>query len=156
MPNTEPFLPDLLPYLLQRASYLVTREFHRELKLDGVSVSRWRMLAWLSDNEPYSINRLAGQLMLRQPSVTDLVAKAVRDGLVEKSTDPADGRRVQLRLTRKGRNLAETLKDKARIAETNVAETFGPTRTASMKAALRELIDWAEDDQNGTRANKTR
>ncbi len=89
-------LGELLPYLLQRSSYLITARFHSYMKLNGVSVSRWRMLAWLLENEPYSINDLSRQLLLKQPTVTQLVDKAVRDGLLRKQTDKGDGRPLQL------------------------------------------------------------
>jgi DNA-binding MarR family transcriptional regulator len=128
MSKKEPFLQDLLPYLLQRSSYLVTRRFHRTLQLSGVSVSRWRMLVCLFENEPYTVNQLAEQLMLRQPSVTILVDNGVNDGLLKKNSDPADGRRVQVRLSKAGHKLAESLKVEARQAEADFIRSIGHTQ----------------------------
>lgn len=144
MSEAEPQLRDLLPYLLQRASFLVTRAFHRQLQLSGVSVSRWRMLAWLSEHEPYSVSELAEQLMLRQPTVTRLVRDAVADGLVLKTPDPADARRAQIRLTPGGRRLVASLWRQARAAEAAIIADHGPEHTAAVKDALRRLIDDAE------------
>jgi len=150
MPKNESFLQDLLPYLLQRSSYLVTRRFHRTLQLSGVSVSRWRMLAWLSENEPYTVNQLAEQLMLRQPSVTILVDNAVDDGLLEKHSDPADGRRVRVRLSQAGRKLAESLKGQARQAEEDLIRNIGHTQVQDAKKVLRTLIESAEVESMNT------
>ncbi len=146
MPHDARLLPDLLPYLLQRASYLVTRQFHRHLQLNGVSVSRWRMLAWLSENQPYSVNQLAEQLMLRQPTVTKLIDDAVRDGLVKKTVDRTDARRIEVRLRAKGRRLAEDLKERARRAEADFIGSFGRARTDDVKNILRSLIDYAQSN----------
>lgn len=133
-------LSELLPYLLQRASFLVTEEFHKNLRLNGVSVSRWRMLAWLSENQPFSINDLSQQLMLKQPSVTTLVDRAVQDGLLRKTTDKNDGRRVLVTLTRRGERLASELKKSALDAERLLEESLGSERSIAVKSELRKLI----------------
>jgi DNA-binding MarR family transcriptional regulator len=52
--------------------------------------------------EPMGINQLADRLRLSGAFVTNEVNKLVSDGLVEKTTHPSDGRRVQLALTEKG------------------------------------------------------
>ena len=104
------------------------------------------MLAWLSENEPYTVNQLAEQLMLRQPSVTTLVDNGVNDGLLEKTSDPADGRRVQVRLSKAGHKLAESLKGQARQAEVDIIESIGQTQVQEAKNVLRKLIECAEED----------
>jgi len=138
-------LSELLPYLLQRASFLVTEEFHRNLRLNGVSVSRWRMLAWLSENQPFSINGLSEQLMLKQPSVTTLVDRAVQDGLLRKTTDKIDGRRVLVTLTRQGELLASQLKRNALDAEQLLEESLGTVQSTAIKSELKKLIESFRD-----------
>jgi len=57
---------------------------------------------------PPSISDAADALCLQLHSTTELVGRAVEDGLVERRRDPADGRRVVLALTAEGeRKLAE-------------------------------------------------
>ena len=48
------------------------------------------------------INQLAERLYLSGAFVTNEVNKLVSDGLIEKTTHPSDGRRVQLALTEQG------------------------------------------------------
>lgn len=136
----EKFLPDLLPYLLQRASFLVTRRFHSEMRLKGISVSRWRMLAWLSENQPATISDLTDHLMLKQPTVTRLVDQAAVDGLVRKDDDAVDGRRIQVSLTARGRALALKLRNEARAADKHLVDRLGEKRAAALKSDLRQVI----------------
>ena len=146
MSNDEPFLQDLLPYLLQRASFVVTRRFHQHLRLYNVSASRWRLLAWLSEHQPCSINQLTEQLMLRQPSVSNLVDKSVEDGLVVKVPSAVDARRLEIRLSAAGAELVDDLKKQARLAEAEFVSRLGDEKAGEIKERLRELIQFAESD----------
>lgn len=138
------FLRDLLPYLLQRTSHLVTRRFHEALRLKNVSVSRWRMLAWLAEHQPATINELTEHLMLRQPTVTQLVNDAVRAGIVTKSSDGQDKRRQNVSLTPSGVRLAEDLKREAAAAEAHTMASFGADGLDELKRRLRQVIDHFE------------
>jgi molecular chaperone HscC len=53
-------------------------------------------------DEPMGINQLAERLHLSGAFVTNEVNKLVSDSLIEKTTHPSDGRRVQLALTEQG------------------------------------------------------
>jgi|ERR1700722_3544727 len=60
-------------------------------------------------DEPMGINQLAGWLRLSAAFITNEVNKLVSDGLIEKSSHPSDGRRVQLTVTAQGFNLLTRL-----------------------------------------------
>jgi MarR family transcriptional regulator, organic hydroperoxide resistance regulator len=60
-------------------------------------------------DEPMGINQLATQLRLSGAFITNEVNKLVSDGLIEKSTHPSDGRRVQLTVTGQGFSLLTRL-----------------------------------------------
>ncbi len=142
--SSDRFLEKLLPYLLQRASFLVTEQFHQHLKLNGVSVSRWRLLAWLSDYKRSTINELTDNLMLKQPTVTRLVDAAVKDGLVTKAAGREDGRRVYVSLTAAGEKLIEQLKSDASEAEAKIGEIGDLKAIDRLKKNLVEIIDQFE------------
>jgi len=136
----EKFLPELMPYLLQRASFLVTRRFHSEMRLKGISVSRWRMLGWLSENQPATVSELTDHLMLKQPTVTRLIDQAAQDGLVRKKADALDGRRTLVTLTTTGLALALKLREEARAADRHLVDRLGQERAAAFKCDLRKVI----------------
>ena len=137
---SDKLLPDLLPYLTQKCSHLVTEEFHRGMKLESVSRSRWRMLIWLSEHQPYSIKDLTERLMLKQPTVTRLVEMAVEDGLVSKDFDARDGRQAIVTLTRRGEDLAGNLKSRARSVNERLIQKLGKRRAHALAAQLRDVI----------------
>jgi DNA-binding MarR family transcriptional regulator len=70
-----------------------------------VSITQLRLLAILRDREPAMLD-LARHLGLEKSSVTGLVDRAGRRGLVERAPATDDGRAVHVRLTPKGRRLA--------------------------------------------------
>jgi DNA-binding MarR family transcriptional regulator len=59
-------------------------------------------VAHSSLDEPMGINQIADRLYLSGAFITNEVNKLVSDGLMEKSTHPNDGRRVQLTVTERG------------------------------------------------------
>jgi len=60
-------------------------------------------------DEPMGINQLAARLRLSGTFITNEVNKLVSGGLIEKSTHPSDGRRVQLTATGRGFSLLTRL-----------------------------------------------
>jgi DNA-binding MarR family transcriptional regulator len=65
------------------------------------------VLASLRDAGPQRITVLADAESVAQPSMTTLVGRLERDGLVERAADPADARAVLVSLTSKGRERLE-------------------------------------------------
>ena len=129
-----------LSYLLQRASFLVTREFLETLKLKDISVPRWRMMVWLPENQPCTITDLTEELMLKQPSVTRLVEAARQEGIVQTVHDQRDRRRVNVTLTPAGTMLVEELKKSARAADQNIIGGLGAEQAADVKKNLQQII----------------
>jgi MarR family transcriptional regulator, lower aerobic nicotinate degradation pathway regulator len=96
--------PSLTDALVQ-SSFLVQGTMRRVAARHDLSVVQMRLLGILRDREP-GILVLAGYLELDKSSVTGLVDRAEKRGLVERVRDPDDGRAVRIRLTRTGRSLA--------------------------------------------------
>jgi MarR family transcriptional regulator, lower aerobic nicotinate degradation pathway regulator len=89
---------------LVQSSFLVQGILRRVAARQDLSVTQIRLLGILRDREP-GILVLAGYLELDKSSVTGLVDRAERRGLVQRVADPDDGRAVRIKLTRSGRAL---------------------------------------------------
>lgn len=89
---------------LVQSSFLVQGVLRRVAARHDLSVVQMRLLGILRDREP-GILALAAYLELDKSSVTGLVDRAERRGLVERVSDPDDGRAVRIKLTRTGRTL---------------------------------------------------
>lgn len=71
----------------------------------GLSSTQYLIMIAIKNStldEPMGINQVATLLRLSGAFITNEVNKLVSDGLVEKSTHPTDGRRVQLNATGRG------------------------------------------------------
>jgi len=71
----------------------------------GVSGAQLYVLHQLAERPATSLNALAARTHTHQSSVSVVVARLVRRGLVERRTSAADGRRIELALTAAGRRL---------------------------------------------------
>lgn len=138
------FANTLLPYLLARASHVVSAAFYARLKRDGIPVRRWRLLGLLWDGDALSIGALSRGILIEQSSTTRLVDRAVADGLVEKREDAHDRRRVLVTITPKGRRYIASVVADARRADDAIAAAIDaaaePGAAERLKSELRGLL----------------
>lgn len=75
----------------------------------GITPTQGQILTLLASrpHEPFGVSRIAMELALTKPTVSDSISTLVRKGLVEKVRSASDGRAVELRLTLRGGQLAE-------------------------------------------------
>jgi DNA-binding MarR family transcriptional regulator len=145
--ETEPVHERLLPYLLARASHIISAEFYDNLRRRGIPVRRWRLLGMLWDRESATIGELSDAILVEQSSTTRLVDRAVAEGLVVKRSDAGDKRKVVVSITDKGRDYIADLIEEAQRVNAALAEAYDPEKTAALMAALRDLIDHFAKDR---------
>lgn len=106
-----------------------------------LSVTQLRLLGALRDREPGML-ALATALNLEKSSVTGLVDRAERRGLVQRFASDHDGRAVHVRLTRSGRKLAMQLTDVVGAHVTALtADLSAKDRTTLSRLASRLVVD---------------
>jgi len=91
---------------LVRASFLVNAVYAESARAYGLTVQQGQVLCVLM-GRPYGMGDLGATLGLEKSSLTGLVDRAVRRGLVRREPDPDDRRAVQVVLTGEGLELAE-------------------------------------------------
>lgn len=103
---------------LVQLSFQVQRTLAAVGAAHELSVVQLRLLGILRDRRAGMLE-LGGHLGLDKSSVTGLVSRAEKRGLVERSPSPHDGRAVLVSLTARGRRLAEqgTTETERHIAE---------------------------------------
>src|ERR1700727_1292344 len=89
---------------LAQLSFLVQRMLERRAAEHDLSIIQTRLLGVLRDRRP-TINELGRLLGLDKSSVSGLVERAERRGLVARVPSPTDGRSVLVSLTKAGRSL---------------------------------------------------
>ena len=118
------------------------RRSKREMSRTAASV-----LATLRDTGPRRITDLAEAEAVAQPTITTLVGRLERDGLVRRAPDPADARAVRVHLTDEGRERLQAM----RAARTALLEQrlndFTADERAALAAALPLLDRLMEEDE---------
>lgn len=77
----------------------------------GISAAQLFVLQQLRDGGWLSLNELAERTLTDRSSVAALVERLQRDGLVDRTPDPADRRRAAIRITRDGLRVLERAPD---------------------------------------------
>jgi DNA-binding MarR family transcriptional regulator len=135
------FIRDYLSYLLAQASYAIYREFDAKVRAAGLSSLEWRVLATLSDGGGLTIGDLAAEVLAQQPTLTKLVDRMERAGLVERRADPGDLRRTLVFETQGGRATVAPLLAAAKAHERTALGAFAPREAEALKRALRDLCE---------------
>ncbi|WDV52396.1 MarR family transcriptional regulator [Streptomyces coeruleorubidus] len=91
---------------LVRAAFLVDGVYAEAGRAYGLTPQQGQLLCVLMP-QPYGMSELGEMLGLAKSSLTGLVDRTVRRGLVRREADPRDGRAVRVGLTEEGAALAE-------------------------------------------------
>jgi DNA-binding MarR family transcriptional regulator len=134
------FIDDYLSYLLARASHLVSRQFHAQLKPRGMPVPVWRVLSTLSDGDGLPVTELAKITLFKQPTLTKVIDRMSKQGLVERRASERDRRKVLVFITAKGRSQVADLLTRAKQHERDVLAGLSEADVNALKAALHNLI----------------
>jgi DNA-binding MarR family transcriptional regulator len=103
MPGQPHLANDAWEALLSAHAVLV-KEFAAEDIWGDISMREYDVLYTLSKcREPVRMSELNRHVLLSQPALSRLVDRLTERGLIERCSDPADGRGVRLSLTAAGR-----------------------------------------------------
>ena len=134
------FVDSYLPYLLARASFSISSEFHAQVEAAGFSVSEWRILASLSGVKQRTVGELADIVLAKQPTVTKMVLRMASEDLVMRAPCTQDKRQAWVSITPKGQKLVKPLLKKAALHEKNVLSSLGEPHSQALKSILQQLF----------------
>jgi MarR family transcriptional regulator, organic hydroperoxide resistance regulator len=129
-----PFLTDLLAC----ASHVLTHGFAEVLHQHGVSLPVWRVMAALHARPGATVSRLAEACLLQQPTMTKLLDRMVREGLVTRTPDTQDRRIVRVALAAEGQARAAELAAAAARYEAKILAIY--PQAEEIKSVLRDII----------------
>ena len=136
---TEPDQRDLIDALV-RASFAVMAVLNRIGAEHDLSLTQVRVLAILWDRR-VKLSELAEYLGLDKSTISGLVDRAEKRGLLQREPNPVDGRAVDVFLTTEGRELTE--RGAAQIARSLSPMTGKLSRTEARRltALLETILD---------------
>ncbi|HMN83223.1 MAG TPA: MarR family transcriptional regulator [Burkholderiaceae bacterium] len=94
-----------LPYLLNRVTSRLNVDFQLELHRRGLTLTHWRVLAFLSERDGLPVTELAGMIAADQSTVSRALLRLEREGRIERRPAASDNRVVEVFITDAGRAL---------------------------------------------------
>ena len=114
------------------------------LREHGLSDQQWRVLRVLGEHAHESggveTGRVATEAFLLGPSLTGVLARMERDGLIERQRCPQDARRTVVRATALGLAKVQTLSQTIEAHYSWMAEHLGSTQLTALYDLLDQLI----------------
>jgi len=130
---------------LAQLSFLIHRLLERRTAEYDLSIIQTRLLGVLRDRRP-TMNELGKLLALDKSSVSGLVERAERRGLVTRAPSPADGRAVLVTLTDHGRSLVSAAASQFGADVSALLNPLSPSdRRALTRLVSRLLVAHAAD-----------
>jgi MarR family transcriptional regulator, organic hydroperoxide resistance regulator len=133
-------LSDFLPYLVNRVGVIVAEQFGAEtLAPHGLSIAMWRVMAALSSAGGQRQIDLADLTSIDASTLSRIVTRLVRMGLVTRARSTNSNREVVVTLSAKGNALVARLIPRAREIETDAAAGLSAEELAVVKRCLRRI-----------------
>ena len=129
---SEPLLRDDIASALNSAVVLFVRHIAY-----GQSLTQNAVLGQLDDDGPIRLTTLAAATGVSQPSMTQLIARLEREGLVARLEDPDDGRATLVAITDDGRAHRVTTRRTLHGRLNELLETLPADDEASLALAMR-------------------
>ena len=144
MSTTRPFVHRNLPRLLLQAREAVMAHTRPGLRQHGLSDQQWRVLRVLGEhaNEPEGIEtgRVAREAYLLGPSLTGVLTRMERDGLIERERSAQDARRSVVRATPLGLSKVQALQETIEAHYAWMEAHLGKVKLGQLYALLDEVI----------------
>ena len=130
-------LDSYLPYLINRVGTAIAATYTADtLAPRGLSLAMWRVLAALSNNGEQRQIDLVDMTSIDASTMSRLVTRLVRMGLVTRSRSATSNREVVIELSPKGRVLVQRLIPIAKKLEQTASAGLPPKDLAVAKRAL--------------------
>ena len=141
MKSPTPFIHRNLPRLLLEAREAVMAHTRPSLRRHGLSDQQWRVLRVLGEHADESAGvetgRVAREAYLLGPSLTGVLTRMERDGLIERQRCAQDARRTVVKATPEGLAKVQALSETIEAHYAWMEQELGKTKLT----ALYELLD---------------
>jgi DNA-binding MarR family transcriptional regulator len=135
-------LGNYLPYLINRVGFALVESFTADaLTPNGLSIAMWRVLAALSNRGEQRQIDLVDMTSIDASTMSRLVTRLVRNGLVTRSRSAKSNREVVVELSPKGRALVLRLIPIAKKLEQTASMGLPAKELAVAKRALGRMYE---------------
>jgi DNA-binding MarR family transcriptional regulator len=134
-------LGDFLPYLTNRVGMIVAEQFGADaLAEHGLSIAMWRVMAVLASRGSQRQIDLADLTSIEVSTLSRLVTRLIRKGLVTRTRSANSNREVTVKLSPKGQSLVNHLIPIALDFEAAAIAGLSAKDIAALKHCLRRMF----------------
>lgn len=133
-------------YQVNHLGRLLAQALRLRLAPYGVVPGQFGQLLALYEQEGMTQNELCAEVRIDQSTMAHTLKRMDRDGLVERTPDPADRRRSLVTLTERARELESSLVQAAQGANAVATRGFTAEEVATFLELVTRMIDNLEAD----------
>ncbi len=137
----DPIKENSIGFLVHEVARLIRRRFEEEASAHGFTLPQWRALAEIYRSEGIAQVSLAAALDVDQMTVSGIVSRLEKRGLIDRYPDPNDSRAKLARLTPAGRALIANAKNVGRALYEHALDGLSTADRDTMAAQLRLIRD---------------
>ena len=151
MPGQE--LAEYLAYILASAHRSMRMGLSESIDNSDLTEEHWRILHVLSDEQGRSMGELAERALLNGPALTKNIDKLVSRGLVQRTVDAQDSRKVLVFISEIGLKTAAWLKKRVDAHHNSIEEALGQQKMMQLKRLLRSFATTAAANPGSPRVS---
>lgn len=141
-----PFMHRNLPRLLLQARESVLTQFRPGLRQHGLTDQQWRVLRVLAEHRVCDVATIAQEAYILGPSLTGVLVRMEKSGLIVRERDAQDARRMRVRAAPKGKRLVTRLAQSIETHYEAMEVALGKTQLSQLYSLLDALIAMSTPD----------
>ena len=135
-------LENQLCFRLYSASRLITQAYHPLLTKQGLTYPQYLVLLVLWEKDTQPVNDIAKRLLLETNTVTPLLQRMEKEGILTRTKGEKDARQIIVSLTSKGKKLQEKLADVPfSMGEAVMCDSVTPDTAPDLFRMLDDIIN---------------
>lgn len=135
-------LENQLCFRLYTASRLITQAYHPLLSAHRITYPQYLVLLVLWEKDAQPVNDIAKRLFLETNTVTPLLQRMEKEGIISRSRGRKDARQIIVSLTPKGEQLQTDLSDVPfEVGKSVMCDSINPQTVPDLYRMLDEMID---------------
>jgi homoprotocatechuate degradation regulator HpaR len=129
-----------LPLQLMRARELLMQRFRPHFTRNKLTDQQWRIVRVLVENESLEILDLSAHCCMQPASLSRILPKMQKDGIISRTVNPKDQRRISVSLTEKGFRLFKRIAPHTEVEYAEITRLIGEQHMEELYDALDLLI----------------
>ena len=141
-------LENQLCFRLYTASRLITQAYHPLLSEQGLTYPQYLVLLVLWEKDAQPVNDIAKRLFLETNTVTPLLQRMEKGGILTRAKGRKDARQMIVSLTRKGKDLQNKLSCVPQtVGDAVMCESVNPETAPELFGMLDDIIHKLSNNQ---------